>query len=100
MNKLIATTTLSTVVLLAPIAAQAGQLQHRINRQETRIYHGAKNGSLTRKEYKNLDRRLDNIEAARARAIYSGGKFTKAEKYRINRRLNHTSRSIYRVKHN
>jgi hypothetical protein len=98
-NKLIGTIILTTAVVFAPLAAQAGQIQNRINRQETRIYQGVKNGSITRKEYKHLERREDNIEAARLRAIRSGGKLTKAEQYRLNRRLNNTSKSIYRQKH-
>jgi uncharacterized protein HemX len=99
-NKLIGMLILAAAVVVAPVAAQAGQVQNRINRQETRIYQGVKNGSVTTKEYRRLDRRVDNIEAARARAIYSGGKFTKAEKHRINQRLNNSSKAIYRVKHN
>jgi hypothetical protein len=99
-NKLISTIILTTTVVFAPLTAQAGQVQNRINRQETRIYQGVKNGSITRKEYKNLERREDNIEAARLRAIKSGGKLTKSEKYRLNHRLNNTSHSIYRAKHN
>jgi hypothetical protein len=99
-KKLIGTLILAAAVVAAPVAAQAGQIQNRINRQETRIYQGVKSGSLTTKEYRRLDRRVDNIEAARARAIYSGGKFTKAERYQINRRLNNTSKAIYRAKHN
>lgn len=100
MNKLIGTIILTTAVVFAPLAAQAGQIQNRLNRQETRIYQGVKNGSVTQKEYKHLERREDNIEAARLRAIQSGGKFTKVEQNRINHRLNNTSKDIYRAKHN
>ena len=89
-----------TVIVCAPLAAQAGQIYNRIERQERRIYQGAKTGALTPKEYKRLDNRVDNIEAARLRAINSGGKFTKAEQHRINHRLNNTSKAIYRAKHN
>jgi Ni/Co efflux regulator RcnB len=98
-NKLISTIVLATVVVVAPIAAQAGQIQHRINHQETRIYQGVRNGSISSQEYKHLERREDRIEAARLRAIRSGGKFTKAEKYRLNHRLNNASRRIYHDKH-
>lgn len=100
MNKLIVTILLTTTVVFIPLVAQAGQLQNRIERQEQRIYRGVKNGSLTPKEYKHLERREDNIEAARLRAIRSGGKLTKAEQYRLNRRLDRTSHSIYNHKHN
>jgi Ni/Co efflux regulator RcnB len=89
-----------TAIVCAPLAAQAGQFYNRIERQERRIYQGAKTGALTPKEYKRLDNRVDNIESARLRSINSGGKFTKVEQHRIDRRLNNTSRVIYRVKHN
>jgi Ni/Co efflux regulator RcnB len=91
---------LAATVVLLPLAAQAGQLNNRINRQEQRIYNGVKNGSLTNKEYNRLNNRVDNIESARYRAIRSGGKLTNAEKYNLNRRLNNTSKAIYRAKHN
>jgi Ni/Co efflux regulator RcnB len=91
---------LAAAVVLLPLAAQAGPLNNRINNQERRIYNGVKNGSLTTKEYNRLDKRVDNIEAARYRAIRSGGKLTNAEKYSLNRRLNNTSKAIYRAKHN
>jgi Ni/Co efflux regulator RcnB len=91
---------LAAAVVLLPVAAQAGQLNNRINNQERRIYNGVKSGSLTTKEYKRLNNRVDNIEAARYRAIRSGGKLTNAEKYHLNRRLDRTSNAIYRNKHN
>jgi hypothetical protein len=91
---------LSTAIIITPLAAQAGPINNRINRQEVRIYQGVRTGALTPKEYKRLDNRVDNIEAARWRAINSGGKFTKAEQRRINHRLNNTSKAIYRTKHN
>jgi hypothetical protein len=98
-NKLIGTVILATAVVFTPLAAQAGQIQNRINRQEMRIYQGVKNGSISPQEYKRLERREDRIEAARLRAIRSGGKLTKAEKYRLNQRLNNASRRIYHDKH-
>ena len=98
MKKLISSILFAAIVLL-PFAAEAGPIQNRINRQEYRVYRGVKNGSISAKEYKRIDRRVDRIEAARLRNIQSGGKFTNAEKYRLNRRLNNTSRSIYRDRH-
>jgi hypothetical protein len=98
-NKLIGTIVFASVVVFAPLSAQAGRIQHRINHQETRIYQGVKNGSISSQEYKRLDRQEDRIEAARFRAVRSGGKLTRAEKYRLNHRLNNSSRRIYRDKH-
>lgn len=99
MKKLISAI-LCTAVVFLPLAAQAGQLNNRLERQERRIYNGVKNGSITPKEYKRLEKREDKLEAARLRAIHSGGKLTPAEKHRLNHRLNNTSQAIYRAKHN
>jgi hypothetical protein len=92
-------TILFTTVIFAPLAAQAGQLNNRIERQEHRIYQGVKHGSLSPREYNRLENRTERIESDRLRAIRSGGKLTNAEKHRLNHRLNHNSRSIYREKH-
>jgi hypothetical protein len=88
------------LLVLTPLAAQAGPLQNRINNQEQRTYNGVKKGSISPKEYRQIDRREDNIEAARLRAIRSGGKLTQAEKNRLNHRLNQNSKTIYNYKHN
>ncbi|WP_310482657.1 hypothetical protein [Chamaesiphon sp. VAR_48_metabat_403] len=98
MKKLISSMLFAAIVLV-PFTAEAGPIQNRINRQESRTYQGVKNGSISTKEYKRIDRRIDSIEAARLRQIKSGGKLTNAEKYRLNRRLNNTSRTIYRDRH-
>ncbi len=91
---------LSGLLVLTPFAAQAGQIQNRINHQEQRVYTGVKNGSISPKEYRQIERREDRIEAERIRDIRSGGKLTHAEKHRLNHRLNQTSRTIYNYKHN
>ena len=98
MKKLISTI-LCTAAIFAPLAAQAGQVNNRVERQEQRIYQGVKNGSLTPSEYERLGNSTEKIEAARLRDIKSGGKLTKAEKYRLNQRLNRNSRAIYHEKH-
>ena len=98
MKKLISSMLFAAIVL-APLAAEAGSIQNRLNRQEYRVYQGVKNGSISAKEYKQIDRRIDKIEAARLRKINSGGKLTTVEKDRLNRRLNNTSRTIYRDRH-
>jgi hypothetical protein len=98
-NKLISIM-LSTAVIFAPLVAQAGPIQNRINRQEQRIYQGVRSGSISPQEYRRLERREDRIEAARLRSIRSGGRLTTAEKDRLNYRLNRTSESIYRARHN
>ena len=87
------------LLVLTPLAAQAGQLQNRINHQQQRIYTGVKNGSISHQEFRQIERREDNIAAARLRAIQSGGKLTQAERNRLNRRLNQLSHTIYHDKH-
>jgi hypothetical protein len=91
---------LTGLLVLTPLAAQAGSLQNRINHQEYRTYRGVRNGSISPQEFRQIDRREDNIEAARLRAIRSGGKLTQSEKHRLNRRLHQTSKTIYKYKHN
>lgn len=91
---------LTGLLVLTPLAAQAGSIQTRINRQEYRTYTGIKNGSISPREYRRIDRRIDNIEASRLRAIRSGGKLTQAEKNRLNQRLDRNSKTIYNYKHN
>jgi hypothetical protein len=91
---------LAGLLVLTPLAAQAGPIQNRIDNQQQRIYSGVKHGSISPKEYRRLERREDNIEAARRRDVRSGGKLTQGEKHRLNHRLNGLSKTIYRTKHN
>jgi hypothetical protein len=98
MNK-VAIAILSGLLVLTPLVAQAGPIQNRINNQQQRIYSGVKNGSISPGEFRRLERREDRIKAAQRRDIRSGGKLTQAEKYRLNRRLNRLSNTIYRDKH-
>jgi hypothetical protein len=88
------------LLVFTPLVAQAGPIHNRIENQQQRIYNGVKNGSISPKEYRRLERREDNIEAARRRDVRSGGKLTQGEKHRLNHRLNGLSNSIYRAKHN
>jgi hypothetical protein len=88
------------LLVITPLAAQAGPIHNRIDNQQHRIYQGVKHGSISPKEFRQLERREGNIEAARRRDVRSGGKLTQAEKYRLNHRLNRLSNTIYRTKHN
>jgi hypothetical protein len=91
---------LAGLLVLTPLAAEAGPIQNRINRQQQRTYAGIKHGSISAKEFRQIDRREDRIEAARIRDIRSGGKLTQAERNRLNQRLNKLSHTIYHNKHN
>jgi len=90
---------LCAAALLIPTVASAGPIQHRQANQQQRIYKGVQNGSLTGKEYRNLQRREQSIAAQRYRDVHDGGGLTAYERQRLNNRLNNTSQAIYREKH-
>jgi hypothetical protein len=90
---------LCAAALLVPTAAFAGPIQHRQVNQQQRIYRGVQNGSLTGKEYRNLQRREQSIAAQRYRDVHDGGGLTRNERLRLNNRLNNVSQAIYREKH-
>jgi hypothetical protein len=74
-------------------------INRREHRQAWRIHQGVKSGELTPGEARRLraqerDIRWDEREAK------SDGKLTVAERRHLNRELNHSSRDIYRLKHN
>lgn len=71
----------------------------RQNRQQTRIYQGIRSGKLTRAESYRLQRQQYNTYRAESTYRSSGGRFTEAERRNIQRRLDRSSRSIYRQKH-
>jgi hypothetical protein len=70
-------------------------------RQQKQIAKGIENGSLTPNEAEYLERREAKIdrEIKRDRAA-NRGKLTPAERAKINREQDRTSRAIYRLKHN
>jgi hypothetical protein len=90
---------LCAAALLVPTVASAGPIQHREVNQQQRIYRGVQNGSLTGKEYSNLQRREQSIAAQRYRDVHDGNGLTRNERLRLNNRLDNTSQAIYRDKH-
>jgi hypothetical protein len=90
---------LCAAALLMPAVAFAGPIQHREVNQQQRIYKGVQNGSLTGKEYRNLQRREQSIAAQRYRDVHDGGGLNRYERQRLNNRLDNTSQAIYRDKH-
>jgi hypothetical protein len=91
---------LCAAALLMPTVAFAGPILHREANQQQRIYKGVQNGSLTVREYRNLQRRERSIAAQRYRDVHDGGGLTHYERQRLNARLNNLSQDIYRYKHN
>ncbi|MGA7952895.1 MAG: hypothetical protein WCA07_05170 [Gloeobacterales cyanobacterium] len=98
MKKFIYAALCATALLMPPVAS-AGPIRHRIVHQEQRIYQGVQNGSLTAKEYRNLQRREQSIAAQRYRDIHDGGGLNRYEQQHLNARQNNVSQAIYRDKH-
>jgi hypothetical protein len=99
-TKLVLTSTL-LAVFVAPLAANAGEVQNRINDQRGRINQGVRNGSLTYGEYNRLDRSENRIQAERNHDLrQNGGHLTPGEHQSLNRQENRQSRRIYFDKHN
>lgn len=89
------------VAALVPVAASAGEVQNRINRENARINAGVANGSVTAGEYRRLDRGADRIQAQRNRDLrMNDGHLTPAEYRQLNREENNLSDRIYFDKHN
>jgi len=74
--------------------------QRRENQQD-RIANGIRNGSMNASEAARTENREQGInQQVRADRSANGGKLTGQEHRQINREQNHTSRQIYRQKHN
>lgn len=72
--------------------------KRQINQQE-RIEQGKKSGELTKKEAATLEKREAKIQHDK-KVAKSDGVVTPAEKAKLNREENRTSRAINRKKHN
>jgi hypothetical protein len=92
---------LAVLILGFAVPAVGAEVDRREARQQERIAEGVENGSLTPRETANLEHREAKIhnEIQRDRAA-NGGHLTRAQRAKINREQNRTSRAIYRKKHN
>ena len=89
---------ISAAVLLGSMTFAGPGINHRQVNQQQRIRQGVQSGELTRHETMKLEREQGRI--ARHEAIAkSDGTFTPRERTMIQRELNHSSRDIYRQKH-
>jgi hypothetical protein len=87
--------------LVAPLAASAGEVEGRIDNQQSRINQGVRSGSLTYGEYHRLDNGLDHIQAQRARDLRrDDGHLTASQYHQLNRQENNLSDRISFDKHN
>lgn len=78
----------------------AATINQRRQHQQRRIAQGIRTGRLNGRQAVRLERR----EASIGRQVHhmrtaNGGHLTRANRVRLNRRLNRTSRAIYRAKH-
>ncbi len=84
-------------------AASAGthspNIDRREARQQGRIYQGVRSGALTPRETYRLERQQANIRNQEAR-FKSDGNLSRHERSVLQNRLNHSSKAIYRAKHN
>ena len=88
--------------LALPAIAQSNQeINQRKENQQDRIAQGVKSGELAPGETARLENREAHInrQERRMRAA-DGGHLTAADRAKINREQNRTSRAIYRDKHN
>lgn len=91
----------ATLALSSTLPAQAATPHQRIVRQHNRIVNGVDSGALTRREARRMHRQHERIRTTywRERARH-GGTLTPLERMRLERRMNHSSAKIYRMKHN
>ncbi|MBI5418948.1 MAG: hypothetical protein HZA60_02560 [Deltaproteobacteria bacterium] len=90
------------IAVAAPVIAgdtASPGIEQRQRNQQRRIYQGVQSGSLTPGEAARLEREQARIER-QERRFKSDGDFTPVERARVQKRLNHSSRHIYRAKHN
>ncbi len=73
-------------------------VDHRETRQQTRIYNGAQDGSLTPREFRRLERGAQRIDRAEARAK-ADGTVTRGERRHLGHMLDRQSAAIYHQRH-
>ena len=66
-------TTALLAVAIAPLAASAGEVDNRVNREQARINQGVRDGQLTHGEYNRVESREDRINAQRERDLNRDG---------------------------
>jgi len=90
---------MTAVVLAGSTPALAAGIEQRQMNQQRRIHQGIRNGSLTPGEAARLERQQFRTERLERR-LKADGDFTCRDRARVQHRLNHSSRHIYRAKHN
>ena len=84
----------------APMQRHAATISQRRQHQQRRIAQGIRTGRLNARQAVRLERREASIGGQERRMRFAGrGRLTRVDRIRLNRRLNRTSRAIYRAKH-
>jgi hypothetical protein len=84
----------------APLPRHAATINQRRDHQQQRIAQGIRTGWLNAHQGARLERREALIGRQEHRLRVAGhGRLTRPARVRLNRRLNRTSRAIYRAKH-
>ena len=97
----------ATLLPSAALAQDATPMHHdhqginaRLRHQDARVDQGDASGQLTRRENRRLSHRDARIAGQESRDRYlHNGHLTRSERRHLNHELNHTSRAIYRQKH-
>lgn len=90
---------MAAVVLAGSAPALAGGIEQRQVNQQRRIHQGIRSGSLTPGEAARLTRQQFRTERLERR-LKADGEFSHRDRARVHHRLDHSSRHIYRAKHN
>lgn len=88
----------SATLTTASAQTRTPHIRHRQVNQQKRIGQGVSDGQLTPREAEHLEAREAKIQHDK-REAKADGKVTAAERRKLNREENRTSRAIYRQKH-
>ncbi len=90
-------------LLTIPALSFAGP-QHtpawRTRHQQGRIYQGVRQGQVGPREFRHLERQQYRTARMRSRFLHNDGRIGRRERGVLQHRLNRTSRSINRARHN
>ncbi len=92
------TSVVSTFSLVNPSSASAGTIYNREVNQQERIYKGVQQGTISQREYQNLERREERIDTQR-RYYLRDGHLNRQEAAHLTREENRVSNAIYRDRH-
>lgn len=95
----IAVTALIALAALGTESAEAARRDRRQNHQGARIRQGVRSGELTQGEARAVQAQQGHVRRIERRAE-ADGVVTEAEKLRIEKAQDRSSRQIYRLKHN